>query len=272
MFARMTFAAALAALVAFPISAQPPKKGDATADLLAKLRLPCDLKAGEASLDVFAEEISKVSGIPILVNENALNGVGAMGEVALRADAGPTVKIPKVKGLPVGVVLRHCLSQVQATYLVRKSYIEIVSVAAAIRESKNDLPDDLADGLTMRAPLVSAIFKEKPLNEAVAELADEFEVTVVVSPQAGDNKTGFVSARLLNVPADDALELLAAQADLRVVRQGKAFLITSPDHANQIFEEKTAREQRQIELQRMRNTPFGLGGLGGGQPIPDKDK
>ena len=102
---------------------------------------------------------------------------------------------------------------------------------------------------------MSAVIKEKPLNEAVALLAERYDLTVVVSPQAGDAKTGFVTARILNVPAADALELLAVQSDLRVVRKGTAFLITSRDHANELFGEKMEKERQKIELDKFRAAP-----------------
>src|SRR5262249_2966233 len=101
-------------------------------------------------------------------------------------------------------------------------------------------------------PLVSAIYKEKPLNEAIADLAEEFDLNVVVAPQAGDSRTAFVSARLLNVPAEKALELIALQADLRVVRKGTAFLVTSRDHANELFAEPLEKEKMKAEVERFR--------------------
>jgi hypothetical protein len=102
---------------------------------------------------------------------------------------------------------------------------------------------------------VSAVVKEKPLNEVVAKIAEMYDLTVVVAPQAGDAKTGFVNARLLNTPADKALELLALQCDLRVVRRGSAFLITSRDQANELFGEKLDKERQLIEVQKLREAP-----------------
>ena len=82
----------------------------------------------------------------------------------------------------------------------------------------------------------------------MASLADRYDLTAIVSPQAGDaRRAGFITARLLNVPADRALELVALQADLRVVRKGAAFLITSREHADALFQEeieKAAGEDR----------------------------
>jgi hypothetical protein len=54
------------------------------------------------------------------------------------------------------------------------------------------------------------------------------------------------------MPAEKALELLTLQADLRVVRRGTAFLITSKDHANEIFGEELEKERQRIELQKFR--------------------
>ncbi|MBY0458451.1 MAG: hypothetical protein K2V38_14020, partial [Gemmataceae bacterium] len=104
-------------------------------------------------------------------------------------------------------------------------------------------------------PLVSAVAKEKPFNEAVARIAEQYDLTVVVAPQAGDAKTGFVTARLLNVPADQAIELLALQCDLRVVRKGKAYFVTGRDHANDLFNEAQDIERRKIELKKFRDAP-----------------
>jgi hypothetical protein len=57
---------------------------------------------------------------------------------------------------------------------------------------------------------------------------------------------------MLNVPADKALELLAVQCDLRVLRKGNTFLITSRDHANDLFNERQERERQKIETERLR--------------------
>src|SRR5437763_558178 len=95
------------------------------------------------------------------------------------------------------------------------------------RATRNAPPGAEKGTVQLAEPLVSVVYKEKPLNEALADLAEEFDLNVVVAPQAGDSRMAFVTARLLNVPADKALELIAVQADLRVVRKGTAFLVTS---------------------------------------------
>ena len=97
-------------------------------------------------------------------------------------------------------------------------------------------------------------------------------MTIVVAPQAGDNKIGFVNARMLNVPADKAIELLALQADLRVIKKGNSFFVTGKDHANELFNEALEKQKQKLEVERQRNGPFGFQGLGGGlggpPPVP----
>jgi hypothetical protein len=42
---------------------------------------------------------------------------------------------------------------------------------------------------------------------------------------------------------------------LRVVRRGNAFLITSRDHANELFGEKLEKQRQLIEIQKLREAP-----------------
>jgi hypothetical protein len=237
------------------------------------------------SLAEFAAAVEKATGIGVVVNERAFSTDGDVNE-----PADLPVRPARFKGATAADVLRHSVAKHGATFVVRRTHVEILPLAAARREAKLPTGTDGNGDPVEPAPLVSAVFKEKPVNEALAELAAEYDLTVVVSPQAGDHKTTFVSARLLNVPADRAIDLLAVQADLRVVRRGAAFLVTSKDHAEQLFNERMDREQRKIELGNARNPAFnrnlpgfcgaiglagnlGIGGVGFaggqmGQPAP----
>ncbi len=248
----MALAAGLA-LASTATAQNPPaaKKADPTAEMLSNLRAPIQRDVlKEMSLNELAQFVSRNLEVTVLVNAQAFRTVGQdnPGEM--------TLKPIQIRGTPLNTILNHALAAHDATFLVRKGHIEIVPVVFAAKETKNlaDPNGDMGGG-GLKEPLVSVIFKEKPLNEAVAELAEEFDLNVVVSPQSADAKTGFVNARLLNVPADKALELLAVQCDLRVIRKGNAFLITSRDHANEMFAEKLERERAKIELEKFRLSP-----------------
>jgi hypothetical protein len=225
------------------------EKKDATAEMLAKLRKPADLATDEIRLQDLADFIADRHGVPVVINAGAFAGI---------TDENPLdmmVKTPKVKGLALAETIRQALAIRNATILVRKGHIEIVPIATAAKEAKISGTDE--DGaIRLAQPLVSAIYKEKPVNEALADLAEEYDLTIVVAPQAGDNKAGFVNARLLNVPADKAIELLALQADLRVVKKGNAFFVTGKDHANELFNERLEQQQRKIEVDRLKYAPY----------------
>lgn len=244
---------------------------DPTAQLLAKLRQPLVLKGDELPLAEFAVQVEKATGIGVVVNDAAFRQDG-------EAPDNLTVQPPRFKG-DAATVLRLALATRGATYLVRRSHIEFVPIAVARREAR--LPEADKNGEPLHPyPLVSAVVRERPLTDALADLAADHDLTVLVSPQVGDQKSAFVTARLLNVPADQAVELLALQADLRVVRRGTAFLVTSKEHADNLFSERMDREQRRAELEGSRNpasgrvsgffcgTPGGAPGLGvlGGAP------
>lgn len=249
MSARFPSALVVGAVLAFPAFADPPKKPDPTAELLAKLAKPVDLdKIDDASLGDFAEYLEQKFGVAAVVNEKAFKEISDGEGKELR------VKVGNRKGLPLGTNLRQILDRHDAAYLVRRGHIEIVPVAFAVRETKNNGAGE-GEVMRPREPLVSVIVREKALNDALAELAEEYDLNVVVAPQSGDARTGFVTARLLNVPADKAIELLAIQADLRVVRKGTAYLVTSRDHAGEMFGERLEKERQRIEVEKLREAP-----------------
>lgn len=236
-------------------SAQETKK-DATAELLSKLRKPIDVSAtDELQLQAFADLVSERFGVPVTYSAVAFENQSVSG-----------FKMSKSKGLSLAAVLRQTLAERNATYLVRKGHIEIVSIFTAAKEAKISGADD--DGIPrLSQPLVSAIYKEKPINEAFADLAEEYDLTIVLAPQAGDNKAGFVNARLLNVPADKAIEMLALQADLRVVKKGSSYFVTGKDHAHELFNEALEKKKQLLEVEQTRNAPFGFP-MGGLAPAP----
>jgi len=232
---------------------QPGKKPDPTADLLAKLHKNVDLDKIQdgISLNEFAEFFGDKFGMTVLVNEAAFRTVDPNGN-----PGNLVVKLPHIRAMSLASALTHVLGQLEATYLVYKNHIEIVPIAHAAKETKNIAPTEDDGPVRLAQPLVSMIFKEKPFNEAVAELAEEYNLTVIVSPQSGDARTGFVTARLLNTPADKALELLALQCDLRIVKKANTFMITSRDHANEMFNERMEHERAKIELEKFRAMPL----------------
>lgn len=247
--------ACLLVLTATPAFADPrpgagPKE-DATAQILTVLENEInfgDKNINEIPLFEILQDASKRHGVPFVINENVFKQTG---QPNIKEDK-PNIAATQLRGMKLSQFLAIVLDSMGATYLIKNNTIEIVPIAHAAKVTKAGLEQDDDGPPRLKEKLVSAIVKEKPLNEAVAMIAEMYDLTVVVSPQSGDARTGFVTARLLNVPADKALELLALQCDLRVVRRGAAFLITSKDHANELFDEGLEKERKQIELKQLR--------------------
>jgi hypothetical protein len=237
------------------IDAKPAKKADPTEVLLTTLEQEFQLKEGanvnEIPLFELLQFISKQYSLTFVIDEESFK---QFSQPNIKEEK-PKFASTQLRGLTIRQFLTVTLESMGGTYLVKGNAIEIVPLQRAARVTKAGLSTEEGDRVRLNEPLVSAIFKEKPLNEAVAKIAEMYDLTVVVSPQAGDAKTGFVTARLLNVPADKAIELLALQCDLRVVRRGNAFLITSRDHANELFGEKLEKERQLIEIQKLREAP-----------------
>jgi hypothetical protein len=243
-----------------PADAKPAKKAkkaDPTEKILDVLARECVLKEGtnlsEVPLFELLQDLGKRYDVNFVVNEDRFKTIG---EPNIREEK-VTAVATALRGLTVHQFLTTTLESLGATYLVRNGAIEILPVAHAAQVTKASASPREGQGSRawLDEPLVSTIVKEKPLNEVVAKIAEMYDLTVVVAPQAGDAKTGFVTARLLNTPADRALELLALQCDLRVVRRGTAFLITSRDQANELFGEKLDKQRQLIEIQKLREAP-----------------
>lgn len=238
-----------------PADPKPAKKVDPTEKVLDTLAqtvvLPEGTNINEVPLAELLHALGKRHAVNVVLNEDAFK---TAGQQTIRDDK-PTLAATGFDGMTVHQFLTAVLDGMGATYLVRNGAIEIVPVRHAARVTKSGVSEDEGGRPQLHEPLVSVILKEKPLNEAVAKIAEVYDLTVVVGPQAADAKAGFVTARLLNVPADKALELLALQCDLRVVRRGTAYYLTSRDHATELFGEKLDRERQKIEIEKLREAP-----------------
>lgn len=268
------------ALAALPLSAADPKPvtvsvklaagpSDALADLLQKLHgeeILIEGNINEIPLFELLQRLAKQHGVTFVINEETFKAVGIQ-DVKTRT---PNLAATQLRGLTLHQFLTTVLNSVGATYMLKGKTIEIVPPEHTARATKAAIIENEEGRKTLQEPLVSAVIEDKPLTEAVAAIAERYDLTVIVSQQAGDARTGAVTARLLNVPANQALELLAVQSDLRVVRRGAAFLITSREHADALFNEKIEKERATIELDKFRQTPPPK--LVGPQPQPKPDQ
>ena len=166
----------------------------------------------------------------------------AIGDMAAVLDTAKAEKlsVTKIDGMRLTTffdVYFQSLPFENLTYLVRADHIEITTREAAQKEAglmeamdEAKATDDKGEIVRAKArlnlPLVCVSAKGKPLSAILDELAASYGLNIVVADVKVQLKTPLTEC-LLNVPADTALELLAGQADLRVVRKGNTFRIFS---------------------------------------------
>ena len=120
------------------------------------------------------------------------------------------------KPLPAAEVLRLMLLKVatgNATFLIKHDYLEVTTFHMASR----------VIGLP-----VFARFDKVPLEDALAELADQTGATILVDPRVGDKARSPVSANLRNtISLETAARLLAATAGLQVIADDGTLFLTA---------------------------------------------
>jgi len=243
---RMLLAAALIAAPAATGQEQGKKaKGqpaanageDRTAKILAVLhgtRLPRDMNVNESPLMDTLLGLTKEHNVSFVIREDLFKEEG----VANVMESKPMLKAARLEGMTAHRFLTVVLKETGATYLVRDGHIEIVPVSFAVKEAGleeavQEAGSNAADpaaavhaNYRLSLPLMSVVAKDRPLDEVVTELARAYELNVVISPAAREQmKQTLVNERLLNVPADTLLELLAGLASQDVTRKGNTFRI-----------------------------------------------
>jgi hypothetical protein len=190
----------------------------------------------KTSLSEAVEMLSKVYNLSFDINEKALRNDGVANPLGCQiVEANP---IPLIKG-ELKKVVKSILARVPArsgaTYLIRKNVVEITTNAAVRAELGMKKDDELL-------PLVWEYFCEDSLAEALDTLSENGGYNVVLDPRVrGKTRDTLVTARLINVPVDTAVRLVADMAGLGVVRGDNSFYVTSPENANRMKEEAPHR-------------------------------
>jgi hypothetical protein len=186
-----------------------------------KLSRPVTLENGvqpNTSLRDAREFISDQYEVTILVDTQAFKaeGIDAIEEMPVR--------LSRMVGVKLSTVLRLLLAQIDATYLIRSSHIEITT-------SKHAWPEFWRIGERNLAPRVNIEFEKRSLHEALQELSDSSGISVVVDSRASDKAKTSVTATLNNVPIDTAVLILADMADLRSVTLDNVLYVTTKENA-----------------------------------------
>ncbi len=199
----------------------------------------------DATLDKALDDLLKQNKIPYVVNDAAFDA--AFGpdnrDVVNRT---PVEKIDKLSGLTRASILKKLLGKIpndggktSPTYILRPDHLEITTRDAMMREFYPGRYDSHLPSLAY------AVFKQTPLPEALAELARTTESTVVLDPKSVETIKAKVTAELLGVPADTAVQVLADMAGLKLVRLENVYYVTTPENAELLRKEAT---KRRLEL------------------------
>lgn len=139
-------------------------------------------------------------------------------------------------GISLSDVLRVSLLDIKSGFLVRKNSIEILPIDDLWEEfDANERPPLRDEDGCLRdlplIPLVSELFKDKPLADALDDLSKHYDRTIVLSGHTPEQAKTPVTARLMNVPLPLAVRMLARNADLHVVESGQTLIVTTEKEA-----------------------------------------
>lgn len=157
--------------------------------------------------------------------------------------------IPRVRGASLETILRKILARIEvpsgATYLIHKDHILITTQAAASMEV-------LGDSNLPLPTLLHRKMEKRLLRDALDEVADLTDVTVVLDESAGEKAKETVTARFLNTPVETAVRLLANKADLTMVHLDNVLYVTTHAKAAALRDEldtdKKARGRERMPL------------------------
>lgn len=181
------------------------------------------------------------------------SGTGAETLVAIKP-------IRKMSHVRLETVLKKILERVpllgRATYILRRDGIEITTERFKLHEFyRHRIPGDhtplsplggenpeFFNSRSFYLPLVQAEFEKRPLEEAFRELADATDCSVILDERVRD-KAKPVTATLINVPLDTAVELLANMVDLHVLSRDRTLYVTTKENIDAMQKELVERSE-----------------------------
>ncbi len=201
-----------------------PAPRPATRSTAEKVRLaleqPITLDYVGQSLHAALEHIADKAGLPISIDQLALQSMGILPE-----DETGRFHV-KAKDEKIGTVLRRLLGGYRLTYAFLDDTLLVTTEDAAVQRLLRQQVDlDLTD---------------VPLTKAVRELGRRHGVNVVIDPRVAKLAQAPVTVQLDGVGLETAVRLMAEIADLKSVRLNNVLFITTDERATRIRREEAS--------------------------------
>jgi hypothetical protein len=246
---------------------RPAKKPSLANKLMSQVDFP-GIDDPKTILIEALDKLAKDCKVSFTVNERAFKYEMLMD--VLKAEVANPNPIPAMKAR-LSAVLRAILSRITvpsgATWLVRDDSIEITTGIFLSQEVYVEghrdflrLPQ-IADEETdpypgPRFPIIHANFQNKPLADALEELAEQSDLTIIVDASVADKKSKTpVSFKARNMPLDTAVLALASMADLDFVQLDNALFVTTSAKAVSLQKAharlRSARRGKESEEERL---------------------
>jgi hypothetical protein len=200
--------------------------------LAALVTLERGMDAGTPLRDAL-EFLSDRHDITIIVN------TVAFGDQGIENVFEHHVQLPRIVGLRFSTILSMLAAQLKGTFLVHNDHVELTTFPHVQAENWARRPRE--NGLAL-APMVDVEFDNRPLNDALRELADQSGINVVVDVRARQSAQTAITARLSHVPVDTAVRVLADMTDLKSLAIDNVIYVTSKPNAKVL--EKELQQQR----------------------------
>ncbi|MGE3806332.1 MAG: hypothetical protein AB7K24_16815 [Gemmataceae bacterium] len=175
------------------------------------IRLPeLEMRFGD-----FIEEMRLRANVPIVIDEQAFARAG------IKQVRDEYLTLPELNGVSMGTVLRFAASKTgDGTMIQQGNTLWIVPCQErAVR--------------MFRQP-VDVEFVQKPVKEALAELKTRTGADFEIDDDFIDKNAPFVNAHFRGVAVEDAVEEVARQAGLRVIRHPTCLFVTTPERAREL--------------------------------------
>jgi hypothetical protein len=97
--------------------------------------------------------------------------------------------------------------------------------------------------------VVCAVFDKEPLEQALANLAEQSGKNVVLDARVPERDKLLITAQLLNTPIDSAVRVVAELAGQKMIALDNVYYVTTQEHSNhlQMEREQLKNERRTIE-------------------------